>query len=87
MNKRDIYSELKNKAEKHIYLHHFTALENFYKIISGQKLLLNRLDRVEDKTENAFLPDLWGNKVFAGCFTHSEEGKKRFWDENPISKL
>lgn len=81
MGKMDLYAKLKDKADNYKYLHHFTSIENFERIISDQKLLLNRLDRVKDKNENAFLPNLWNCKVFACCFTHSEEGKERFWNE------
>ncbi len=77
----DIYPLMIEKAQKHEYLHHFTGLDKFELIISGQKLLLNRLDRVEDKTENEMLPDLWNRKVFVACFTHSNKGKHRFWNE------
>ena len=76
-----LYFRMTQKAQQYDYLHHFTALDKFEKIIAGQKLLLNRLDKVEDKSENKFLPELWRTKVFVGCFTHSKEGKRKFWEE------
>ena len=72
------YDELSNKALTHEFLHHFTSIDSFKMIIDSQKLLLNRIDKVEDKTENEFLPDFWSNKIFISCFTHSDEGKKDF---------
>jgi len=79
-NKKDLYNELKTNATQYEYLHHFTQIENFQKIIEQQCLLLNRIDRVTDKNENIMLPNLWKKKVFIGCFTHSNKGKKEFWE-------
>lgn len=81
MGQSDMYTKLVQEAEKHATLHHFTRIENFDKIISSSSLLLRRLDQMEDKSENEYLPGLWKSKVFAACFTHSNEGKARFWKE------
>lgn len=77
----DPYFRLTESAEQHKYLYHFTKMDAFEKIVSGGKLKLTRLDTMEDKGENEFLSEFWKNKVFACCFTHSAEWKKRFWEE------
>lgn len=77
----DIYHKLSEDALVYDYLHHFTSIDCFKLIIEGQRLLLNRIDNVKDENENKFLPYLWNTKVFVGCFTHSNKGKKKFWDE------
>lgn len=74
-----IYFEMVERAKKYTFLHHFTSLETFRLIISGEQFLLNRLDKVSDKTEHAFLREFWRRKIFVTCFTHSNEGKERFW--------
>ena len=77
----DPYFRLTESAEQHKYLYHYTNMDAFEKIVRGGKLKLKRLDKMEDKGENEFLSKFWQNKVFACCFTHSEEGKERFWRE------
>lgn len=77
----DPYFRLTESAEQHKYLYHFTNMDAFEKIIADGRLRLTRLDKMMDKGENEFLSEFWKNKVFACCFTHSKEGKKRFWEE------
>ncbi len=79
--KKDIYLELTEKAHQYEFLHHFTSMEKFRSIVSSGKLLLNRLDRVEDKSENEYLDDFWKSKVFVLCCTHSSKGKIKFWND------
>ena len=73
----DIYLEMAERAKHYALLHHFTSLDTFRLIISGEQFLLNRLDKVSDKMEEAYLPKFWREKIFVTCFTHSDEGKER----------
>ena len=77
----DIYFELSDYAKQHCFLHHFTSLQTLRLIITSEQFLLNRLDKVSDKSENAYLPNFWRGKIFVSCFTHSNECKERFWAE------
>ena len=80
-NVPNAYFPLCDQAMVHPYLHHYTSLDKFKLIISGEQFLLNRLDQVSDKAENAFLPEFWRDKIFVCCFTHSTTDKERFWSE------
>lgn len=58
-------------AEGRSQLYHYTNLETLSIILSDKTFLLNRIDKVNDLMESAYLqlPEVY-SCVFAGCFSH-----------------
>lgn len=73
-----LYDELVKEAKKHEVLYHYTPKESLDIIRKNKSLRLSRLDLVNDPDESKGIMELWRNKVYVACFTHSLDSEQYF---------
>lgn len=73
---KDLYKELKQRADQHRYLYHYTNSDSASLILQNKSFKLNRLDKVNDQMENKRINSIWNAQVFAACFTHTKDNEK-----------
>ncbi len=73
------YTTCSTAAQQHRIFRHYTSYDSLVSILKGQSLLLNRLDRMNDKFEDLHLADCFRGKFFATCFSHGREENIHMW--------